>query len=78
MNCLVRQFHTFNVNEVVVVINTLDELFKSKAVQCKEDLSCTWDWLVPLLNTLNSFIGELPIRQRLKEVVDPYYEVNKQ
>ena len=46
--------------------------------QSKEDLSCTWDWLVPLLNTLNSFIGELPIRQRLKEVVDPYYEVNKQ
>lgn len=44
----------------------------------KEELSHRWDWLEPLLNTLNSFIRELPIRTRLKEVTDPYYEVNKQ
>ena len=43
----------------------------------KEQLSHRWDWLVPLLNRLNSFIRELPIRTRLKEVFDPYYEVNK-
>lgn len=43
----------------------------------KEELSRRWDWLEPLLNTLNSFIRELPIRTRLKEVIDPYYEVNK-
>lgn len=43
----------------------------------EEELSRTWDWLEPLLNTLNSFIRDLPIRTRLKEVIDPYYEVNK-
>lgn len=42
-----------------------------------EELECRWDWLVPLLNTLNTFIRELPIRVRLKEIFDPYYEVNK-
>jgi hypothetical protein len=45
--------------------------------ESKEELSHRWDWLEPLLNTLNSFIRELPYRVRLKEVVDPYYEVNK-
>lgn len=33
MNCLVRQFDTFRPNEVVVVINTLDETFKSRTVE---------------------------------------------
>ena len=46
-------------------------------VQSNEQLSHRWDWLVPLLNTLNCFIRELPIRTRLEEAVDPYYEVNK-
>lgn len=50
----------------------------SKRPVSKEESSRRWDWLEPLLNTLNSFIRELPIRTRLKEVTDPYYEVNKQ
>ena len=33
MNCLVRQFNTFNIDEVVVVINSLDEEFKAEAVR---------------------------------------------
>jgi hypothetical protein len=45
--------------------------------ESKEELSHRWDWLEPLLNTLYSFIRELPKRKRLEEVVDPYYEVNK-
>lgn len=49
-----------------------------RAFMSKEQLSRKWDWLVPLLNTLNCFIHELPICTRLKEVVDPYHEVNKQ
>lgn len=45
--------------------------------ESKEQLSHRWDWLVPLLNTLNCFIRELPFRTRLREAVDPYYEVDK-
>lgn len=68
-----RQGYTYiYMEDVAGIISTNKGKFQSK-----EQLSHRWDWLVPLLNTLNGFIRELPIRTRLEEAVDPYYEVNK-